>query len=258
MANDPWDPGQYQRFRDQRLLPALDLIALVEPQGVARALDLGCGTGEPSARLLAHLGPEAQVHGIDTSAAMLAQAAPRASARLTFALGDAGAIESFAGWDLVFANASLHWVPDHRALFSRLLSTLGPGAQLAVQVPGNQHHPGHQAVLAVASRPPFRDWLGGFLQPAHALPLEDYAQIFFEQRVARSQLVERVYSHVLESSAEVAEWTRGTTLLPYLDRLDERQQQELRAAYAAELDGRLGRTAPYLYTFRRLFLWARR
>ena len=36
-------------------------------------------------------------------------------------------------WQL-FSNAALHWVPDHAALYPRLMHALKPGAVLAAQV----------------------------------------------------------------------------------------------------------------------------
>lgn len=262
----PWDPGQYERFRDQRLAPALDLIALVRPPPPTgrgetparfRALDLGCGTGEPTAALLAHLGPDAEVEGLDTSAAMLERAAPRAHGRLRFRLGDVAAIETFAPWDLVFSNAALHWVPDHPSLFARLLGTLRPGAQVAIQMPWNQHHPAHRAAAEVARSAPFAGWLGGFEVRYDTLPLEDYAELFRRHgmRLEACRLFEQLYPQLLERPAAVAEWLQGSYLVPYLERLDERQQAALMDAYRARLRDLLGDAQPYLYTFRRLFLY---
>jgi len=41
-----WDPAQYERFKAQRSQPFWDLIDLVQPVRIERAVDLGCGTGE--------------------------------------------------------------------------------------------------------------------------------------------------------------------------------------------------------------------
>lgn len=37
----PWDPGQYERFREERLQPGRDRIDLVEPGRGLRVVDLG-------------------------------------------------------------------------------------------------------------------------------------------------------------------------------------------------------------------------
>jgi trans-aconitate 2-methyltransferase len=40
-----WDPDQYHRFADERSQPFHDLLDLLQPRNMARAVDLGCGSG---------------------------------------------------------------------------------------------------------------------------------------------------------------------------------------------------------------------
>ena len=68
-----WDPGQYLRFADERLRPALDLLGRVPLNSPARVVDLGCGAGNVTA-ILKQRFPAAEVIGIDGSAAMLEKA----------------------------------------------------------------------------------------------------------------------------------------------------------------------------------------
>src|SRR5262249_11951837 len=136
MPEDAWDRVQYERFRDERQQPFFDLVALVRRQAGLRVVDLGCGTGELTARLHRELAA-AETLGIDRSAAMLDGAATRAAPGLRFREADIAAFRDVACWDLVFSNAALHWLPDHAELFARLTSALVPGGQLAVQMPDN-------------------------------------------------------------------------------------------------------------------------
>jgi len=46
-----WDPVQYLRFANERLRPALDLLARVPLDTPARVVDLGCGPGNVTAIL---------------------------------------------------------------------------------------------------------------------------------------------------------------------------------------------------------------
>src|SRR5436853_128738 len=48
---DIWNPQQYEKFKDERHQPFLDLLALVKPQADARVADLACGTGDPTQTL---------------------------------------------------------------------------------------------------------------------------------------------------------------------------------------------------------------
>src|ERR1039458_1610504 len=117
MASDSWEPAQYDRFSAQRREPFDDLLGLVTPVQGGRAVDLGCGPGGLTAELHNYL-QSAETIGIDSSAAMLGQAARHSGGGLRFEAGD---LSAFAGrdFDVVFANASLQWVSGHPALLER-------------------------------------------------------------------------------------------------------------------------------------------
>ena len=68
--------------------------------GARALLELGCGTGAHAVALAA-LGYE--IHGIDASATMLALAQPRASAVVSFALGDARTVRVPRRFDAVIS-----------------------------------------------------------------------------------------------------------------------------------------------------------
>src|SRR5437016_6389253 len=98
-----WDPDQYERFKAERTRPFFDLLALVEPVPGGRVVDLGCGTGELTRELHRHTGA-AETVGIDSSEAMLAEAAAVAGDGLRFEPGDLGSYRG-SGLDVVFGNA---------------------------------------------------------------------------------------------------------------------------------------------------------
>jgi len=257
VQTDQWNPVQYNKFREQRMQPFFDLLALIRPRPGMRVIDLGCGTGELTA-LLAERLPDAQVLGVDSSAAMLEQAAPRAGERLTFAQQDAAAIEDFSAYDLVFSHAALQWIPDNEGLMRRILGSLRPGAQVAVQLPNNELHPSHAEAQALAAEPPFRDQLGGYVRRSEALPLERYAELLYEFGFSEQVCFEKIYGHELPSAGDVVEWVKGTSLSAYLSRLDAAGAAAFEAAYRARLLARIGERTPYFYPFRRMLFWGDR
>lgn len=64
-----WNPGQYLKFADHRVRPAVDLLAQIPLQSPSTVHDLGCGRGSIT-RLPAERWPGAAVTGIDSSAEM--------------------------------------------------------------------------------------------------------------------------------------------------------------------------------------------
>lgn len=259
VSTDAWDPSQYDRFRDQRTQPFHDLLALARPVGGGRVVDLGCGTGELT-RVLHHALGAADTLGLDRSAAMLSGTERLAGGGLHFARDDIATWEG-AGYDAVFANASLQWVPDHDELLVRLTAALSSGGQLAFQVPANGDHPSHRVVWEVAAEDPFAAALARRLPPDHhrnVLAPERYAvlldQLGFEEQHVRLQ----VYGHVLASTADVVEWVKGTALTSLRAVLEPAQYDHFVGRYRQVLLERLGDHHPYFYPFKRILAWGKR
>jgi len=250
----PWDPEQYEKFKNERFAPFADLCGLIRVRPGMLAVDLGCGTGELTARLAALL-PGSQVTGIDTSAAMLAKAEALATPSLSFRIQDIAALDGL--WDLVFSNAVLHWIDDHETLIPRLFSHLAPGGQLVAQIPNNTAFPSHTCIIATAGEEPFRSALGGWTRTSPLLPLDDYARLLFESGAGEMTVLEKVYPHPVPDSDAIADWTRGTTLIPYMERLPPELHEPFMASYRAKLR-RIWPTGPVLFTFRRILLAATR
>jgi trans-aconitate 2-methyltransferase len=257
MPNDAWNPAQYDRFREQRMLPFGDLAALIRPAPGARVIDLGCGTGEITA-LLADMLPGADVLGVDSSAAMLERAAPRARPGLAFRQQDLRDVPDFGEYDLVFSHAALQWVPDHERFLARMFAQLRPGAQVAVQLPKNTQHASHTVAARLASEAAFAPQLAGRVRAPDAPPMERYAEWMHAHGLREQVCFEKIYGHELASAAEVVEWVRGTLLTAYLGALDAPTGQAFVAAYSARLRDAIGDGAPYFYAFRRLLFWGRK
>lgn len=243
-----WNPEQYEKFREERRQPFLDLLALIEHRPRMRIVDLGCGTGELTRELHQHLSAE-ETLGIDNSETMLLKTSAFGSEMLRFERGDIEAFITDRPFDLIFSNATLHWVPDHDKLFSRLASFLTRHGQIAVQMPANDDHPSHVVAADVARSfgiEPRRDYL--------LLP-DAYSRLMHHLGFKRQNVRLQVYGHELESPRSVVEWTRGTLLTDYEQRLGE-SFGEFLETYTDRLLDILGDERPYFYTYKRLLIWA--
>lgn len=258
---EDWDPGQYLRFAEARARPARDLLARVAIDAPAVIYDLGCGAGNVTAELAARW-PRAAITGIDSSAAMLAEARERLP-QLTWRQADLAEWTGEPRGNLVFSNAALHWLPDHRTLFPRLLEQVAGGGWLAVQMPRNFTAPSHTCIAEAAEAGPWRPRLLPVLADLRAGgPVAEPAAYFdmLAPRAAGVDIWECEYLHVLEGEDPVLQWTMGTALRPVLALLEGAERSAFLADYAARLADAYpprpdGRT---LLPFRRLFIVARR
>lgn len=264
ITSDQWDPARYEKFGELRARPFWDLADLIEGDDPARPIrsmvDLGCGTGELTRRLADRLAVERCV-GIDSSAAMLERTTAFADDRVTFVEGDAGRWSEAGAHDLVVANASLQWIPDHPAVLARWAGSLRPGGQLAVQVPANHDHPSHLASVTVAEREPFLSAMGGASPPdpvaANVLSPEAYAALLYERGFPDPHVRLQVYPQPLACSRDVVEWVRGTSLTRFFKLLPDDLHDEFVLAYTDELLARIGDRRPYFYGFKRILMFGR-
>jgi trans-aconitate 2-methyltransferase len=222
-------------------------------------VDLGCGTGELTLELHRSV-QSGDTLGIDRSAAMLAQAQPGPGLR--FAEGDISAFHATGSYDIVFANASLQWVPDHRVLLRRLTTALRRGGQLAVQVPANADHESHRVAAAVAGEAPFADAFAGGPPPdpvqRNVLRPEQYAELLDELGFIEQHVRLQVYGHRMASTSDVVEWVKGTTLTRFKEALPADLYDAFLARYRDALLDVLGDRSPYFYAFKRILFWGQR
>lgn len=246
-----WSPATYLKFEDERTRPARDLLAqvpLLEPKTV---IDMGCGPGN-STELLVERWPAAGVTGLDNSPNMLAEARQRVPGA-RFAAADAATWVPEPGTDLVFANAIYQWVPDHLAVFPRILEALPEGGVLAVQMPDNMAEPSHVLMREVAAAGPWAERLAG----AARQPLPPVRTYYDALRpvARRVEIWHTAYNHVLESPAAIVEWVRATGLRPFIDPLSPGERdaflaaylKRIAAAYPATVDGKVLLRLPRLF-----------
>ena len=245
----PWDPDQYLKFTEQRFAPFADLCAFITKRDHLSVIDLGCGTGELTRRMTDSL-TASSVIGIDSSERMLEHTAAFATDGLSFSRR---AVEEVNGsWDLVISNAVMQWVDDHNSLIPHLVSLVKPGGQLLVQVPSNEQNPSHASIRDIAAEEPFCSALNGWVRISPVLEIDAYAALLNRAGVGDIIAVEKIYCHQLPDADAVAEWTRGTTLIPYLERLSPELQERFLARYRDRLRT-YWPTGPVFYTFRRTF-----
>lgn len=134
-----WNPADYHRSSPAQQRWAEELIAKLDLRGDERVLDIGCGDGRITAAISGNV-PRGSVTGIDSSAEMIRFARehfpPENHPNLSFARMDAQALAFHEEFDIVFSNAALHWIPDHREVLAGIRKCLRDEGKMLVQMGG--------------------------------------------------------------------------------------------------------------------------
>jgi trans-aconitate 2-methyltransferase len=253
-----WDSELYLRYEQERTQPSLDLALRIPLEAPEEIIDLGCGPGN-STRILRQRWPNAHLTGLDSSPAML-ERARQSSADIEWRVGDIQTWSEPGRFDLIFANASLHWVADHESLMHRLIDALKPGGFLAFQMPALYNQPAAEAVNELANS---SIWQPYRLRERYTLQVHRPGVYYDWLRPAsgRLQIWETVYFHELENHRRMIEFYASTGLKPYLEGLPSEELQErfkaevldsYRTLFLAQANGNV------LFPFRRLFVIAAR
>lgn len=251
---DIWSPEQYAAYGDHRKRPYYELLTRIGATDPWLVTDLGCGPGEMTAEI-ARRWPDAEVTGVDNSAAMIEAAQQYVTDRVSFLLEDIAAWRPQQPQDLIVSNAALQWVQGHRDLLPGWAETLTLGGWLAFQVPGNFDAPNHVLLRELCQA-------RGLTATTRFDPVAEpgeYLEILADAGCAVDAW-ETTYQQVLSGHDAVLEWTKGTALRPVLAALateDEREDflDEYRKLLA---DAYPERSYGTVFPFRRIFVAARR
>ena len=112
-----WDAATYDRVSDVQLGWALEQLERLPLRGDEVVLDAGCGSGRVTAELVRRV-PEGRVYAVDAAPSMVAHTQQALGDRVTALCQDLSQLALPEPVDVVFSNATFHWIPDHDALFA--------------------------------------------------------------------------------------------------------------------------------------------
>ena len=162
---ETWDGKDYERHSSHQRQWGGGLIEELPLRGDERVLDLGCGDGTLT-RSLADRVPRGVVLGVDAAPGMLEAARTKCGPNMAVRLLDLNALAFDGEFDVVFSNATLHWIHDHAPLLAHIHRALAPGGILRAQFGGDGNCPNFlECVRRQMAVPPFAQALAGFRWP---------------------------------------------------------------------------------------------
>lgn len=127
-----WNPELYNEKHSFVYQHGEGLISYLEPKSHERILDLGCGSGQLTAKIH-EMAKEAI--GMDNSPEMV-ESARFNFPDIEFHTGDASDFSFDRQFDAIFSNATLHWVTDYNAAINCMFENLNPNGRLVLEFGG--------------------------------------------------------------------------------------------------------------------------
>ncbi len=250
-----WNSEQYLKFKKDRTQPSIDLANRLNTNHPQRIIDIGCGPGNSTAVLKKRY-PDAYVLGADFSPNMIEKAKADYN-DIDFMIFDATKdFEKLNGqFDIVFSNACIQWVPNHKKLLGDMMRILNPKGIMAIQVPVNFEEPIHRIITELVTDKKWSDYCTPRI--FHTLTEGAYFDIL-SQLTDKFEIWKTVYCHRMPSHQSIIEWYKSTGMKPYLDALDDEMQKEfiadvmteIKKAYPVQSNGEI------IFRFPRLFMLA--
>lgn len=159
-----WDAETYARVSKVQLECGKNILQRRAWKGNETVLDAGCGSGGLT-RMLAAKVPRGKVYAVDSDPGMVKRARESLSdfSNVQVIQADLVDVKLPEGVDVVFSNAVLHWVPDHKKAFANFYSLLKGGGELLAQCGGRGNLDSAIAILGrIAIRDPFRTHFAGW------------------------------------------------------------------------------------------------
>jgi trans-aconitate 2-methyltransferase len=176
-AERDWDAATYDRVSgDVQLVWAREQLGRLQLTGEEVVLDAGCGSGRVTA-LLSDRVPNGRVYGVDVAPSMVEHARRALGARAIILCQDLVELKLPEPVDVVFSNATFHWIPDHDRLFASLHRAMRSGAQLVAQCGGEGNIDAFRTLAEeVACEEPFAPYFLDWRRPWNYATADETAE----------------------------------------------------------------------------------
>jgi SAM-dependent methyltransferase len=227
LSTSNWDAADYARvgsFVAELGRAALDLL---DPQAGERILDVGCGEGTLTEKIIER---GSSVLGIDNSPEMIAAARAKGIDAVLLDVADMTFVSEF---DAAFSNATLHWVLEKTQAARTIFRALRPGGRFAGELGGE----GNLKILREALDEELI--IRGYVPPVEAsnwyASPEEFAAVY--EAAGFRELDARLIERPTPIEHGVAEWVR-TFRKGWLDRAGA--PDDVRGEIAAAVADRIG------------------
>ena len=223
-----FDGKKYEKASDHQKEWGSKLIDELGLVGRESVLDLGCGNGTLTSQI-ADLLPEGQVLGIDASQGMIDAAMAKERDHLRFRKLDINEIDFVEEFDVVFSNATLHWVKDHQRLLQKVHTALRPAGRLRFQFAGDGNCANFFAVVQQAMvQEEFRSFFAEFEWPWYMPPIDEYRTLAESSDLHDVRVWGENADRFFPDAEAMIRWIDQPSLVPFLSHIANQAKDSFR------------------------------
>ena len=235
------------------------LIAELDLRGDEHILDLGCGDGVLTSQL-AELVPQGRVVGVDASQGMIDAAQAHTRDNLSFVLMDINDWTLTDRFHLIFSNATLHWILDHRRLLANVYAHLRESGIARFNFAGEGNCSNlYRVIKEVMGQDGFRPRFNGFVWPWFMPGVGEYEALLKHFQFRETSVWGENADRNFPNAEALVGWIDQPSLVPFLKQIDGPDKESFRDAVVERM---LKETAQgdgtFFETFRRINVLAKR
>jgi len=201
------------------------LISELNLKGDEDVLDLGCGNGLLTANL-ARLVPNGNVIGVDASEGMIEVAKEKEENNIKFLLMDLNEIDLSSQFDFIFSNAALHWIKNHKRLWTNIRKILKPNGfvRFNFAAVGNCSH-FFKVIREVIIFEEYRKYFSEFQWPWYTPSLDEYENILKDFAFSELNVWEENADRFFPDREAVIKWVDQPNIVPFLENVPKDKKE---------------------------------
>jgi len=204
------------------------IISEFKLKGDEHILDLGCGDGVLTSQLAA-LVPQGLALGIDSSESMIEVAQKLEQINLGFRLMDIERLDFENEYNLVFSNATLHWVKDHNRLLRNCYRALKNRGMLRFNFAGEGNCSNFNRIVMQATQlAEYVSYFKSFEWPWYMPSLDEYTVLLKKSAFMEFKVWGENADRFFPDSEALTRWIDQPSLVPFLECLPVQEKQTFR------------------------------
>lgn len=256
--NYEFDGKKYEKASTHQKEWGNKLISELKLIGNEKILDLGCGDGKLTENL-SSLVPNGYVLGIDSSEGMIDVAKQKEKNNLKFRLLDINKLELLEKFDVIFSNATLHWIKNHNELWKKIKVILSNKGIVRFNFAANGNCASFFKVIRNAiALDEYKEYFKDFGWPWYMPTIEEYEKIIGPFSFSEKKVWPENADRLFPDRESIIGWINQPSIVPFIKYIDESKKEKFRN-YVIEhvIQDTVQKDGGYFESFRRINVFAK-